>query len=214
MVLKQLTGIVLSIFGLSATKPLRRYLGQTTLQTHGGKWVPAIGIAVYVKLIENRDGDSVGLRWDGPRPFLKRVVTGLVVMIGANIVLAPLHKRFGTEQLEADMGELSKGSFRDHLFIAVTAGVTEELLFRGYALERIEELTGNSLLAAGSTLLAFVLAHKGEMWGWKSVLLIAQPATIITALYLRFRDLPAVITIHALNDLIGLVVMSRRDAEA
>ena len=43
----------------------------------------------------------------------------------------------------------------------ITAAVTEEILFRGYPIERLQELTGKVWLAAAMPLLVFVVAHLG-----------------------------------------------------
>lgn len=202
---KRFVGLVVSLFGFRLLRPLTDHLDEADPRRHAAKWLPAILVAAYVNIVEGRDAASLGVRWDGPRPFLKRVALGFGAMLGANIVLGPVHERLGTEELAEGMEAFGDTGLLGKLFIAATAGVTEELLFRGYALERLDELTDSRLVAAVVTTLAFVLGHKGETWGWKSVLQIAQPAVIVTALYLRFRDLLALMTIHALNDAVGLV---------
>jgi membrane protease YdiL (CAAX protease family) len=62
---------------------------------------------------------------------------------------------------------------------ALVAGyVTEELLFRGYAVERLEEWTDSRGVAAGVSTFVFVVLHRSERWSWQSVLRIAQPAAV------------------------------------
>lgn len=209
MSLQRLLGIAGSLAGFRLLRPLTDHLDEADPRRHAAKWLPAILVAAYVKFAEGRDAASVGVRWDGSRPFCKRVAVGFAAMMGANIALAPLHERLGTEDLQEGMEAFGDTGLLGKLFIAATAGVTEELLFRGYALERLEEVTDSRLVAAVVTTAAFVLGHKGETWSWKSVLQIAQPATITTALYLRFRDLPALMAIHALNDAVGLIFAGR-----
>jgi membrane protease YdiL (CAAX protease family) len=205
MSIKRLVGLILSLLGQVVVRPLTRDLDTGDTRRHAVKWLPAILVVAYTRFVENDDVSSLGVRWDGLRPFLKRVVVGLVVTLGANIVFAPVHQWFGTENIESEMAEYEDTSIPERLFIAVTAGVTEELLYRGYALERLEDETDRPALAAGGSILAFVLAHKSDQWGWKSLPLIAQPATLVTVLYMRSRDLLAVMTVHALNDAIGLL---------
>lgn len=206
---KRLLGILVSLFGLRFLRPFADRFEDTDVRNHATKWVPALLIVAYVYLVEDRDAASLGVRWDGPRPFLRRVAVGLAAMLGSNVVLGPIHERIGTDGLDTGMAEFTDLGVGERLFVALTAGVTEEVLFRGYALERLDELTDNRLLAGVVTLVAFVLGHKSDTWDWGSLVFIVQPATIVTALYLRFRDLLALITIHALTDAVGLLLAER-----
>lgn len=209
MTARRLFGVGVSLFGMTLMRPLLDRFEESDVRRHAAKWVPALAIVAYTWVVEGRDSASLGLRWDGLRPFLRRVAVGLVAMLGASVVLAPVHERLGTDELEAGMAAFTDLDWPGRLFVALTAGVTEEVLFRGYALERVEELTGSRLVAAAVTTGAFVLGHRGETWGWKSLVQIAQPAVIVTALYLRSRDLLALMTIHALNDAVGLLLAER-----
>jgi membrane protease YdiL (CAAX protease family) len=206
---KRLVGIVIALFGHVALRPLTDGDDATDMRAHVVKWIPAVVMTAYTYIVEGEDAESLGLGWDGPKAFVKRVVAGMVVMLGANVVLEPLHERLGAEQMQSEMAEFTEASVLERLFIALTAGVTEELLFRGYALERIESETGSRLVAAASSTAAFVLAHKSDTWSWGSLVLIAQPATLITTIYLRSRDLLAAMTVHALNDAVGLLLLER-----
>jgi membrane protease YdiL (CAAX protease family) len=206
---KRAVGIVIALVGQLLIRPLTRGLEADDVCGHVVKWIPAAFLVAYAKLVEDDGVESFGVRWDGVGPFLKRVGTGLAVMMGANVVLAPLHERIGTEDLMAGMAEYRDTSLLTRLFVALTAGVTEEILYRGYALERLEDETDSRLVAAAGSVLAFVVAHKSDQWGWGSLALIAQPATIVTLLYVRSRDLLAVIAVHALNDAIGLLTLER-----
>ena len=81
-------GLTLSLFGFGLWRPLSQRFEETDIRRHVLKWLPAALVAGYVRLVEGRDAASVGLRWDGPRTFLRRVAVGLAVMLGANVVEA------------------------------------------------------------------------------------------------------------------------------
>jgi membrane protease YdiL (CAAX protease family) len=53
----------------------------------------------------------------------------------------------------------STGAFPAVVVLAVSAGVSEELVFRGFLLTRLRELTGNATLALLTTSVAFGLLH-------------------------------------------------------
>ena len=83
------------------------------------------------------------------------------------------------------------------------AGVCEEVLFRGYGIERLTALSGSRLLGAILPALVFMLAH-AEAFGASYMLNILPVTTILVALYLWRRDLWSNILAHLLTDGIGL----------
>ena len=89
--------------------------------------------------------------------------------------------------------------------------ITEEILFRGYPIERLQELTGNVWVAAAMPLLVFVLAHLG---GWSAGHLVGVlfGGVLLAGLYLVTRDLVACMITHALIDstIIFLPALLRR----
>jgi membrane protease YdiL (CAAX protease family) len=91
-------------------------------------------------------------------------------------------------------------------FLTITrAGFSEELFYRGYAIERIQALTGNKWLAAVVTLLAFGLFH---FWlGAAGVVLALVLGAVFTAFYMWKRDLIAVMFAHFLVDFVPNVLL-------
>jgi len=80
----------------------------------------------------------------------------------------------------------------------VTAGVTEEILFRGYAIERLIALTDRPWLSGLITLAAFVAIHLATK-SVAHVLGVVLPLGLaMTALYLWKRNLILVIVVHLL----------------
>lgn len=87
------------------------------------------------------------------------------------------------------------------LLSILTAGITEEVLFRGYAIERLSQLTGNLWLSGAISLLAFVLTHLSG-WNLVHILGVVFPlGVIMTGLYLWQRNLGFLIIVHVLVDL-------------
>jgi uncharacterized protein len=92
--------------------------------------------------------------------------------------------------------------------VAITvlrAGVTEELFYRGYALERLMTLTGSRRLAAVLTVVPFALFHYRQ--GPAVILIAAVAASILTVLYLRRRSLPTVMVTHFIVDFVPNVLL-------
>lgn len=90
------------------------------------------------------------------------------------------------------------------LLTPVVAGVTEEIFYRGYAVERLAFLTGRRWLAGLIAGAAFLVLHWS--WGATQMILVAFGAVILTGLYLWRRDLACCMFAHALTDLIGFAL--------
>ena len=101
--------------------------------------------------------------------------------------------------------------FRDHkilmVFTALTAGVIEELLFRGYMMPRLELLYKNKYITIGISSLLFGLLHIG----YGTLINIIGPffiGLIFAIHYYKFRNIKILIFIHFTWDLMALVLRS------
>jgi membrane protease YdiL (CAAX protease family) len=83
--------------------------------------------------------------------------------------------------------------------VVLTAGITEEIMFRGYPIERLLEMTGNLWLAAAIPLAVFVFAHLSA-WSLGHLVGVFFGGAVLTGLYLWQRDLIACIIAHTLID--------------
>jgi uncharacterized protein len=90
------------------------------------------------------------------------------------------------------------------LTVLLVAG-GEEWLYRGYAIDRLESLTGHLGSAGTISLLAFTFAHL-PLWGVGVSLTTFVSGGILTVLYIWQRDVSFLILAHILTDLYGLVV--------
>ena len=170
------------------------------------KWAVFLLLCGYVVFVEGRPLSSLSGRSLDPLSFVAVVGGGLLVLLTASVATAPLFDRFGVGGLEGELSQLGTLSRRHRLFVAFTAGVTEEALFHGYAIERLLETTGRPLLAGTVSFVAFTAGH---VMGWNrdAVLRIAVPALLTTVIYLLVRDVVALMAIHALNDAAGLLLV-------
>jgi len=82
----------------------------------------------------------------------------------------------------------------------VANGIAEEVGFRGYAIERIEELTGSTLLGASVPFIVNALVH-APVWGFHGMLAKAPILMLFVVLYLWRRNLPACALAHLLMDI-------------
>jgi membrane protease YdiL (CAAX protease family) len=92
------------------------------------------------------------------------------------------------------------------LFVALSAGFTEETLFRGYAIERVAELTGSRWLGAIIPVLVFGAVH-APFWGIGHAVVAGASGLWLTLIYLKTRNLWTAIVAHALLDGIAFAGM-------
>jgi membrane protease YdiL (CAAX protease family) len=85
------------------------------------------------------------------------------------------------------------------LFVAVTAGFTEEILFRGYAVERVTLLSGSRWFGAFVPCLLFGTMH-APFWGLAHAVIAGTTGFWLTLIYLWRRNLWMNITAHVLLD--------------
>lgn len=85
------------------------------------------------------------------------------------------------------------------------AGVTEEVFYRGYALERLQALTGSRWIALLLALVPFALFHYRQ--GPAGILIAFVLGLILSLLYLKRRDLPANMVTHFSVDFIPNVLL-------
>lgn len=87
------------------------------------------------------------------------------------------------------------------LLSVLTAGITEEILFRGYPLERLHEITGIKWINGLISLIFFVVIH-ATGWDITHIIGVVIPlGVIITGLYFWQRNLLFVMIVHVVIDL-------------
>lgn len=154
-------GVSLSLAGVRAGWLVDRLGLGDGLGRHLVKWLPAAGVVLYGRVVEGRPLDTLRPR-GGPVRFCRHVCVGLTVALCSNTVLGPVFDRFDDGGFEADLTRFAALSTPERLVVAVTAGVIEEPVFRGYAVEQLAELTGSRAAADALTTAAVTLSRRGD----------------------------------------------------
>jgi membrane protease YdiL (CAAX protease family) len=188
-----------------------------TLHWHPGFWQQEAviwGLTALVLCIlvfgERLPLSSIGLGrpgwssliWGIGGAFAARIVAALVLIAYAKISGASL-----TQTFAHDVNTATKlGAFPlVFLFLlALRAGVTEEILFRGYGIERLAAVTGSRTVAATVCLVAFTAAHLGT-WDVNYLILVFPVGLVLTLQYLWRRDLWSNILAHFFTDAAGFL---------
>ena len=90
------------------------------------------------------------------------------------------------------------------LFAVVTSGV-EEVLYRGYAIERLAWITGSYASAAVFTVIIFGLVH-APFWGRGAIVWTTFAGGVFAVLYLWKHDLLACIVAHIIGNFKALIL--------
>lgn len=171
-------------------------------------WAIAAILVAYVLFIERRPLSSIGLK----KPTWKNAglgFAGAAVMIGGAVLLyAVIFPALGLQlnQAAAGLSALQSMPRWFQILLAARAAVFEEIFYRGFAIERISEITGIRWLAALISLAAFTYAHL-SYWGWIQLIVVAFQGAALTALYLFRRDLGATMIAHFVTDIASFLLL-------
>jgi membrane protease YdiL (CAAX protease family) len=165
-------------------------------------WSITIAVLLVLRYGEGLKFSDIG--WKRPRwTTLLWGVVGFVVIYAAQPLGVMLLRSVGGA---APTGVIAKLVGVPIWLIGLTvlrAGVCEEILFRGYGIERLTALTGSRTIGILIPALVFMMGHM-EAYGIKYLMFLIPVTTILTALYVWRRDLWANILAHFLVDAVGL----------
>jgi len=162
-------------------------------------WIAVVVALLYVALVERRGFASIGLR----RPKIPDLVlaagAGVLMVVGIIAIYQGLFPLLHLKMNASEMKSLIQTPLWYRLILVTRAAVAEELMFRGYPIERIMELGGSRALAAIVSWAAFTYAHLAN-WGTAQLIVAGYGGAILTALYLWRRNLWANMLAHWIAD--------------
>ena len=167
-------------------------------------WGLAALVFLYSLMVEGRGPSSFGLRLPGWRSLVFGVLGALAVFAVAGAVVVFGLPFLQLKQNAAALNELLAQPFDLRLAIVARAGVVEEFLFRGYAIERLYELTGSRFVAGLVPLVIFAVGHV-IYWGPAQILVAGAAGLVLTLLYLWRRDLASNMVAHFIVDALGIL---------
>lgn len=174
-------------------------------RTVAADWTLTLALLALVLLWERLPLASIGFR----RPTWRDLVWGLVGFVLGALVFAlttPLVQALGLGDTGMGIAQLARLSLPFRAVIVLTAGFTEEVLFRGYPIERLTAWTGRPLLGGTLAYIVFVLLHL-PFWGVGATLQISLWSLVVTGLYVWRRNLWPCILMHVLNDAYAFILL-------
>ena len=202
------TGLAISLLGIPAVVTAQRMLspdpaasGSIVLRELAILAVTAFVLWIVVAR-ERLPLSSIGLRFDRVG---RSAGWGLGLAVVAFAVLAVCLVGFSAFGIHYGEGAGISRALPVTLLAVTRAGISEEVLYRGFALERLQSLTASKWIAAGVTLVLFAAFHFRQ--GLAGVFLAFVLGGIFTLFYLWKRDLLATITGHFLVDFVPNVLL-------
>ena len=169
------------------------------------EWALVFVLLCIVLFWERQSLISIGIKRMSGRDLLWGVV-GFVVGALSFILTTPIVNALDLGTTSGGIAQLAQVPVALRIGVVITAGITEEILFRGYPIERLNGLTGRLGLSAVIAYLAFVLLHI-PFWGLGGTIQIAVWSLIITILYVKRRNLPTCMLMHILNDAYAFILL-------
>jgi len=170
-----------------------------------GVWLLLLfSIISWIYFVEKRTIASIGWKKITAKTVFAGIGLGLVAFILFGISNVAI-QALGLE-LNQEAGELFAGQpFLVLMLIALRAAVVEEVLYRGYAFERINELTKSKWIAALVPVIIFMLAHLS--WGIGHLIFVFFAGGLFMLIYISKRNLGLVMIAHFIIDFITILVL-------
>lgn len=172
-------------------------------------WIAAAAV-VGVWLLADRPLCSLGL--SAPRASLPTILLTSAVALSFALdtwlqIRSPERRRRTLDRLERDTPFLptSRKEYAPFALLAVSAGVCEEVLFRGHLIRYVQTMVGEvpaaQVIAVTLPAVVFALVHLYQ--GWWAVAKIGLGSAALGAIFLLSGSLWACIALHVAIDLVG-----------
>jgi len=188
-----LAGVVLSMFGyllvLAITKlrPLSDAISEQFLTVFGLIliWILTVTLLFIIRRGENKALSSIGMKSISIKEIIIAIGLGIILSVTVPLLTLIVGQMMPATTNGGNINEISeKTSWLMLLASILTAGITEEIVFRGYLIERLIEITKKTWLAIVISAVAFVLPHTLS-WDKTHLIAVVLPmGLILSGLYL------------------------------
>lgn len=162
-------------------------------------WAAALILLIYVIAAEHRSLGSIGFRAPAGWDIGWGLIFGVALFAGAGvldgIVFPALHLKINL----ATYRSIAGAPIVYRAALVTRAAVCEEILFRGYSIERLKEWSGSAWLAGLISLVVFTWAHLSS-WGAPQLIVAFYGGALLTVLYVWRRNIWANMLAHWIGD--------------
>ena len=215
--LKSRRASLLAGCGLAATLilallPIGRWIApgdsiQALLCREAFWWIFAAVVLIWLAFVERLPLTSIGFRWPTWKTFLFALAGAaavlFVMILHMGLIVRVFH--LDTTTVLAQQRMILSKPYWFRVVLVLRAAVVEEVVFRGYLIEKVRQLTGSGLLAVAVSVLTFTWAHYAG-WGAVQLIPVFGAGTALALLYVWRRDLPSNMLAHFLTDGAGFLL--------
>jgi uncharacterized protein len=169
-------------------------------------WCFALAVLLWLTFVERLPLSSIGFcrpTWKGIVFGVLAAVLTIAILVVESVIIIPL-LHLDTSSILAGQRAIMSTPYWYRILLVLRAAVVEEILYRGYLIEKVRQLSGSTVLAVIVSVAAFTYAH---LRGWGPVHLIAVGGggIVFALLYVWRRDLPSNMLGHFLADAAGFL---------
>lgn len=169
-------------------------------------WSLALVMLLWLAFVERKPLESIGFRrptWKGAAVAILAAALVTAFMVVQFAVIIPLFHLNPDAALAKQQATL-KTPYWFRVLLVSRAAFVEEVLFRGYVIEKVRQLSGSTALAVVVSIAAFTYGHL-HGWGIVHLIPVAAGGAVFALLYVWRRDLPSNILAHFLADAAGFL---------
>lgn len=171
-------------------------------------WVIGLGVMIVVLCWENQSLTSIGLHRLTMKEFLLSLWLGILLFILVPTLGMLMESVFDiTTSTMAVITALAKYPIWLRALLAARAGFVEEILYRGYLIERLNHLTNRVWPGALLSIVIHTVIHIPPSGLGQTLGVVFPISAILTGLYVWKRNLALNITVHFLTDFLVLVLI-------
>ena len=171
------------------------------------KWTTVLFIVLISIFLEHRGTGSFGLG-SFKAVYMLFGLYGFIVGFLVLSLIEYVYRLMHVDGAWNGIRKLGRGNVLVVSITALTAGVTEEIIFRGYTISRLLFLSHSVLLSVILSLIVFSVLHLFLWKKWATVSIMLW-AIIPTYLYIKTGSVYPGIIMHILNDGTAFILISR-----
>ncbi|MGA9668627.1 MAG: CPBP family intramembrane glutamic endopeptidase [Terracidiphilus sp.] len=170
-------------------------------------WIYAAAVVLWLAIVERLPLTSIGFRWPTWKTPLFAVVAAVAMLfifaLHMGVIVRVFH--LDTTRILEQQRMILSHPYWFRVLLVLRAAVVEEILFRGYMIEKVRQLTGSGVLAVAVSVLTFTWAHYAG-WGLVQLIPACGAGVVLALLYVTRRDLPSNMLAHFLTDGAGFLL--------
>jgi membrane protease YdiL (CAAX protease family) len=167
-------------------------------------------VVATVWRVPGRSMEGLGFVWPDWNPWVTLLISAIFIFYAVDVFLQYGLRRWREKTLQERNRALTfvpadNKEFVHFIFLALAAGIGEEIIFRGYLIHYVVFWTGNTpegIVAAclfSSALFAFLHGYQG----FRSMVKIFVLATLFAAIFVLSNSLLIVILVHTVIDILS-----------